>query len=451
MKRSLSIVLVTLLVMGMLVGCSNGNETTVDASGSDAAESSEPVVIRFAARSESGNVQVARDKKIEQFEKENPNIRVEREELPHADFWVKIPAEIASGEGPDVIELPYLEQGVSFAARGLLAPLDSYMDGENGIDRSDLIEDISNFGVYGGDTLLLPIAVMTTGLGYNKDMFDTAGVDYPDVDWTWDDMLAAAKKLTLDSNGNNAESADFNPDDIVQWGIYTWWWNSDFDLYMWTFGGDWLSEDGTECTLNTPEVLEALTFYADLTQKHHVAPYVRELAPAHGHPALMEEQVAMAFVDVGNIILVEESGINWDIAPVPYNAEVGTRAAFLYGNSVGILNDSENKDAAWELVKFLSSSEMDSELVKEGYGFPAFKSQYDVLEFSPKVSVQAQMVEDGWTKAILTADYDGVVVSPANTFIATALTKGEYPDYQALLEQANAECNLALQEAPALP
>jgi len=51
----------------------------------------------------------------------------------------------------------------------------------------------------------------------------------------------------------------------------------------------------------------------------------------------------------------------------------------------------------------------------------------------------------------MTSDYQGVIVDPANIFIAGALTKGEYPDYQSLLEQANTACNVALQEAPELP
>lgn len=463
MKKIIVVLLLLTIVGTLFTACTqeNANEQsdqaiqTVDEQSeieeSISEESDEKIIIRYAARSESGNIQVARDKMFAEFEKQFPNIIVEREELPHADFWVKMPAAIASGDGPDVIELPYLEQGVTFAAKGLLAPLDSFMDGSNGIDRNDLIEEISGFGVYGGDTLLLPIAVMTTGLGYNIDMFDAAGVDYPTEDWTWDDMLNAALRLTLDANGNSAESEDFDPENIVQWGIYTWWWNSDFDLYMWTFGGDWLSEDGKSCNLDSPEVLEALTFYGDLTQKYHVAPYVRELAPAHGHPALMDSKVAMAFVDVGNIKLVDESGINWDIAPVPYKEDVGVRAAFMYGNGIGILADSEKKEAAWELVKFLQSSGMDPVLAEEGYGFPPYSSEYDVLDFSPMVDVLYQMVEDGWVRGIMTSDYQGVIVDPANIFIAGALTKGEYPDYQSLLEQANTACNVALQEAPELP
>jgi len=461
MKRKVSLLLVLVLLgSGLLAAC--GPKTTpvateppavTEAPTSPPAEApAEEVTITFAGRAVSGAPLEARDRALEGFAEKYPHITVEREELPHADFWVKIPAEIAAGEGPDVISLPYLEQAVTFAAKGMLEPLDSYVDGPNGMDREEWLPEVLKYGVYGGELMVLPKVLMITGLAYNKDMFDAAGVAYPTDEWTWDDMLAAAKKLTLDANGKNAEDADFDPEAIVQWGIYTWWWNSDFDLYLWTFGGDWLNEGATECTLDSPQAIEAITFYGDLTQKYHVAPYIRELAPAHGHPAFMENKVAMAFVDIGNIGLVDESGVNWDMSVIPYNQDVGTRVAFMYGDGIAVLKGSEHKEAAWELAKFMAS-EWDSELAKEGYGFPPLKSSMEemkAMDISPKVKVLMKMYEAGWPRAIRATDYAGMVIEPCNTIMEGVLTKGAQPDYKALMEEANEQCNLALQDAPKL-
>jgi multiple sugar transport system substrate-binding protein len=411
-----------------------------------------PVTITFAARTEQGNVLAARDKALQEFASKFPNISVKREELPHADFWVKIPAEIAAKQGPDVISLPFLEQAVTFAAKGMLAPLDSYANGPRGINKDNWYPTILNYGVYGGKLLVLPQALMTTGLGYNKDMFNSSGVSYPTENWTWSDMLAAARKLTFDESGSPAGSSSFSPDHIKQWGIYTWWWNSDFDLYLWTFGGDWLSSDGSRCLLNSPQAIQAITFYGDLTQKYHVAPYLRELAPAHGHPALMAGKVAMAFVDIGNIVLVDGSGINWDMQVVPYNKGVGTRAAFLYGEGVSILRDAKSKDACWELAKFMASS-WDMNLAKEGYGFPAVKSamnEMKALDLSPKVKPLLKMYEEGWPKAIRATDYSGMVIEPCNTIMEGVLTKGASPDYKALMEKATKQADQAIADAPKL-
>ncbi len=429
----------------LLVSCLLCAPVVAQTSGSGA-----KATITFAARTETGNVMEARNLSLARFAAKYPNITVKREEMPQTDFWIKITAEIAGGQCPDVISLPYLEQAVTFAGKGLLEPLDAYIDGSSGLDRKDWIPELSNMGVYGGKQLVLPVALMTTGLGYNKDMFDKAGVAYPTANWTWDDMLAAAKKLTLDDKGRNAGDPAFNPDKIVQWGIYTWWWNSDFDLYLWTFGGNWLSEDGKTCLLDSPQALAALTFYGDLTQKYHVAPYLRELAPAHGHPAMMQKQVAMAFIDIGNIALVDGAGINWGMAPIPFKKDVGKRAAFLYGDGVAILKGAQNKAAGWELAKWLAGPDMDPQLAKAGYGFPPYKSAMARLAFSPKVNVLLDMVQKGWTRAIRATDYQGMVVTPCNTLMESALAKGSRPDYKALLQQATAQCTQAIQDAPPL-
>ncbi len=458
MKRFANLLLVLVLVVGsgLLAGCVSVATPSAPPAETEAAVSPstempvEEVTITFAAVAESGTSLEVRNKALEKFAEEHPNIIVEREELPHADFWVKIPAEIAAGEGPDVILLPYLEQAVTFAAKGALEPLDSFIDGPNGMDRDDWLPEVLKYGVYGGETRVLPVSVMLHGLAYNKDMFDAAEVPYPTDDWTWDDMLAAAKKLTLDANGRNAEDPDFDPENIAQWGIYTWWWNSDFDHYLWTFGGDWLNEDATECTLDSPQAIEAISFYGDLTQEHHVAPYLRELGPAHGHPAFMEEQVAMVLTGANTVPDIDASGVNWDVALVPHDKDTGEVANMMFGDGIAMVKGAENQEAAWEFIKYWAGPENTLALAQAGLGFPPLKSAMDQLEVSPKTAIFQKMLEEGWTRAIRATDYNGIVINPCNTIMEGALSKGAEPDYEALMKTANDECNLALQEAPKL-
>jgi len=456
MKRVINLLLVLFLLgSGLLTGCVLATPSAPPAETAAPAPPPtetpvEEVTITFAAVAESGTVLEVRDKALEKFAEEHPNIIVKREELPHADFWVKIPAEIAAGEGPDVILLPYLEQAVTFAAKGALEPLDSFIDGPNGMDRDDWLPEVLKYGVYGGETRVLPVSVMLHALAYNTDMFDAAGVSYPTDDWTWDDMLAAAKKLTLDANGKNAEDPDFDPENIVLWGIYTWWWNSDFDHYLWTFGGDWLNEDATECTLDSPQAIEAITFYGDLTQEHHVAPYLRELGPAHGHPAFMEGQVAMVLTGANTVPDIDASGVNWDVALVPRDKDVGEAANMMFGNGIAMVKGAENQEAAWEFIKYWAGPENTLALAQAGLGFPPSKSAMDQMEVSPKTEIYQKMLEEGWTRAIRATDYAGIVINPCNTIMEGALSKGAEPDYEALMKAANDECNLALQDAPKL-
>jgi multiple sugar transport system substrate-binding protein len=445
MRKGIMLALImALLALGAFGAFAGG---TKEAGATDA-----KVTVTFACRTEQGSVLDARKKALAEFAAKFPNVTVVVEELPHSEFWVKIPAEIAAKTGPDVISLPFLEQAVTFAAKGMLTPLDAFADGKRGIDRKDWYETILNYGVYGGKLLVLPQVMMTTGLAYNKDMFDAAGVSYPTEEWTWEDMLSAALKLTLDGNGNNAESKTFNPDKTVQWGIYTWWWNSDFALYLFNFGGDWLDAKGTKSLLNSPQAIDAIRFYGDLTQKYHVAPYLRELAPAHGHPALMAKKVAMAFVDIGNISLVDGAGINWGMQVIPQKKGVGKRSAFFYGEGLGISKDAKSKDASWELTKFLATA-WDPNLAKQGYGFPPTRSamkEMKALQLSPKVLPLLKMYESGWPKAIRATDYAGMVIDPCNMIMEAVLSKGASPDYASIMQKAAALCDKAILEAPPL-
>jgi multiple sugar transport system substrate-binding protein len=445
-KVSVLMVCLLLLAVGSLFSAAQSEEEGAMSE----AEMPEEVTLTFAATSATGNVLEARNRTLGKFSDLFPHITVEREELPHSQFWVKIPVEIAAGNAPDVITLPYLEQAVTFAAKGMLAPLDSYIKGENGLDLANWYPEVLELGAYGGKQMVLPQMMMLTGLGYNKDMFDAAGVSYPTDDWTWNDLLAAAKKLTLDVNGNNAESKQFDDERIEQWGIYTWWWNSDFDLYLWTFGGDWLNAAGTDCLLDSPQAIEAIQFYGELTQKHHVAPYQRELHPAHGHGPMMDKKVAMAFVDIGNINNIDGSGINWDMSVVPYKKDVGKRTAFMFGDGVAVLEKSQNKDAAWNLAKFVAS-EWDTELAKTGFGFPPTKAamkEMKLMDLSPKILPLLKMYEAGWTRAIRATDYAGMVIEPCNAIMEGVLAKGANPDYPALMKAAAEQSRMAIMDAP---
>ena len=99
---------------------------------------------------------------------------------------------------------------------------------------------------------------------YNKTMFDEAGVPYPEAGWTYDDMLEIAKKLTIPGEqygvGIGASNAD--PSNVFL----------TLSPVIWSYGGDYLNEDQTECTLNTPEAIEGIRYWTGLYTTEKVAP-----------------------------------------------------------------------------------------------------------------------------------------------------------------------------------
>ena len=90
----------------------------------------------------------------------------------------------------------------------------------------------------------------TLALEYNTDLFDAAGLAYPTADWTWQDMEDAAAKLTDTDAGVYGMS--ITPD-MARWLAF---------LYQ--AGGSVYNADATEMTINSPEALAAMNFYAGL-------------------------------------------------------------------------------------------------------------------------------------------------------------------------------------------
>lgn len=137
--------------------------------------------------------------------------------VPFADYEKQLTLGIASGELPDLVILDGCSMA-SFIQLGLFGDIsdvdinwDEYMEGP----MESTMLDGKHYGI--------PFATNCTALFYNKDMFDAAGIDYPDENTTWDEFHEMAKALTKDGVsgfGNAATNTDEGTFQCLQW-IYT--------------------------------------------------------------------------------------------------------------------------------------------------------------------------------------------------------------------------------------
>ena len=131
---------------------------------------------------------------IPQYEKENPNVNVKF--YRYENYWQKLTVLFAGGQAPDVMRnyLPFIGWHVRI---GMAAPLDKYIKGPDGLDLNDFFSIPFKSMSYLDHIYMIPAGINSHNvLYYNKDLFDKAGVGYPNPDWTWDDLVAAGKKLT---------------------------------------------------------------------------------------------------------------------------------------------------------------------------------------------------------------------------------------------------------------
>ena len=117
------------------------------------------------------------------------------------------------------------------------ADVKPFIEADN-FDMSDFYGPAVEMNTYPDKMVTVPLGIYPSFIFYNKDEFDAAGVAYPthdynDKTWTMSALREMAMKLTLDKNGKNATEADFDPENIVQYGFDDSWINTRGQLVIW--------------------------------------------------------------------------------------------------------------------------------------------------------------------------------------------------------------------------
>src|SRR5690606_20946311 len=120
----------------------------------------------------------------------------------------------------------------------------------------------------------------TVALFYNKDMFDEAGVAYPDGTWDWDTLLENGAKLTQDDNGDGI---------IDQFGYAAAWW----PVYLMANNAAIFDAEQTKCTLTEPAAVDALQKYVNRSIVDKIAPTSGDLKTHSDWDMYMGNRLAM--------------------------------------------------------------------------------------------------------------------------------------------------------------
>lgn len=301
------------------------------------------------------------EKAIANYQKENPNIKIQ---ILRGDCGVSYAAcktLIAGGTMPDVF-VPGIWTYDAMIKDGVLLDIDDYMLNE-GIKLDDFVPAVQKMLISSVDGKIygLPMGYNIQSIYYNKDMFDNAGLEYPPADgsYSWEDLRNWSKLLTLDEKGNNANSPVFNPNKIVQWGFWSHALSPipvGFEPVMLAYGGSIMTQDRRKCNLESKESIEALKFLQEMIFVDHsmVSPEAQqEMA---GSQRWINGQVAMQQGSHEQVLLVAQQNPNlhYDMAALP-KGPVGN-ATSVQMHFWSIYSKSQNKDLAWDLIKFLSTN-----------------------------------------------------------------------------------------------
>lgn len=301
----------------------------------------EKTTVRFASWGSKSEVDIIKPL-LEDFERKNSDIKVDFMHIPQ-NYFQKIHLLFASNLAPDVIFINnlYLPVYANFLEE-MKVPEKFY---------PQAIEALS----YNGKLYAMPRDVSNLVIFYNKDLFDKKGITYPSENWTFDEFLKTAKKLT----DKDIFGISFEEEPLF------------YLPYLMSNGGGFYD-------IEKPESRDAIQFYADLRKKYHVAPLKSESASATMGQMFLQQRLGMYLSGHWMVPkLREEAAFRWDVVRFPK----GTNGSIVPLDASGwaVSKASRHKEQAMKLVEFLSSKESSEKFMECGLIVSARK---DVKESS---------------------------------------------------------------------
>jgi multiple sugar transport system substrate-binding protein len=297
---------------------------------------------------------------IRDWQEDNPHIKVDFQHTPYTGYVQKIMTRIAGNVAPDII-CTEVNSFVSFQTNGVLENLTPFIQSDPTFSIQDFFPEVTDrftreTNVYAIPRDTAPFACVY----YNKDLFDQEGVPYPTEDWTWDDMLTKAQALTKRDEKNR----------IKTWGFYGWAWQN----FIYGNGANLVDDtrNPQKSVLDDPLAIEGLQFYADLINKHKVMPTPVALSNVGMGVDHMfaSGRLAMFLSGIWETPSLRNYDFNWDVVMFPKNNR-GIRRFGTGGSGYAMLQSCENKDAAWEVLKALTSVQAQIRLANSGLAQPA--------------------------------------------------------------------------------
>lgn len=276
------------------------------------------------------------------FEKENPDIKVNRIDMGWEELSTKLTTAFATGgELPDLTEVPVTFVS-PFIKLGLFAPVPESVMTKAESEEKYWLQTLA-FLLEKGKYYGLPATYTTDKIGvlYNKKLWRQAGVQ-PENAKTWEDFMKIAQKLTKrDATGN-----------IIQVGLLNHGGEEEETFFGWTlqYGGKVLTEDGKRMAFNSPEGRKALQTYVDVPDKWKVDD------PKFPVDAFSKEQVASQLIGPyqGFILKQDFPSIEWGFFPQPKLTDKPPYFVLTVDWVRLVPKSSRNKDETFKWLKFMT-------------------------------------------------------------------------------------------------
>jgi ABC-type glycerol-3-phosphate transport system substrate-binding protein len=320
---------------------------------------------------------------VDEFQRRHPDIKV-RPVLSGPGGMQQLATFCAGGKCPDVMmawELTYAE----LAARGVLLDLNTLLARDQAFAaelRADSIEALYDTFAFKGGQYALPEQWSGNYLFYNKRLFAEAGVPAPprtwEQPWSWSEFLDTAMALTKKNGSGRA----------AQWGFVNLWFSYySAGLFAMNNGVPWATplKNPTHFNFGDDAFIEAVQFYADLANKHGVAPDASEVQSMSTPDLFAAGKAAIAMGGHWRYqTFIRADGLDFDVTSLPVGPRRQGQPAHSNIGSTGlaIAASSQHKEQAWEFVKFATGPVGQALIAESSLFVPVLRSALNSTGFA---------------------------------------------------------------------
>ncbi len=379
----------------------------------------------------------------EKFNLENPDIHVKFLKVPGSAYGNKSVVMLASDTAPDVLRVDHYNFA-NLQKKRFFLDLTPFAAKDPTWKESDFFPEAIDEGKVNERLFGLNVLFGATVIYYNRTLIEKAGLEDPyqlwkEGKWTYDKFVEQCVKLTKkDEKGNFVQFGTSVPG-FPQWVPF-----------VWGFGGDIIDSQHKTSRLTEPGSLRGLQFVADLRYKYICAPTPSQGANSmfsfeSGKLGMYLDWMGMA-PRFRNVI----KSFDWDVVPIPTGPKSGQTA--VKGNQLVAPANCAHPEAAWRLMRFLTSPEVEQLLyVKNRRCFPTRKSVAYSKEFSngdlppSQIHIFVDAVESGRQLPI---DDRWAEWTQAMNNELDRLWNGTNRDAKSVADQASNAVNRVLSEEP---
>lgn len=317
---------------------------------------------------------------IEAFEAENTDINIEVIDIPSSEYITKLNVMLNGGSDLDLFFAKDADKTKVFYDKGQLTDITPYVEAA-GIDMADYGGTDANF-IFDGSLYGMPVRTDIYVLYYNKDIFDAAGVDYPDNDMTWGEFEETAKAITAGSGP------------AKKYGAYIHSWQACVQ--------NWAVQDGKHTILSGG--YDFFQPYYEMVLRMQEAGSVMDYATIkssgiHYSDPFLQGNIGM--LPMGSWFMATiisrvdsgESDVNWGVAVLPHGEDVENGYTVGGTTPICINSASKNKDAAWKFASFISGPK-GAEIYARNGQIPSL-SDAKYMEILSEMSGMPEGVTDG--------------------------------------------------------